>query len=34
MEASGINTALRAAGVQEGDLVYIEKAALNWSDEG
>ena len=33
MEASGINTALRAAGVQEGDLVYIEKAALNWSDE-
>jgi GTP-binding protein len=34
MEASGINTALRTAGVQEGDLVYIEKAALNWSDEG
>jgi GTPase len=33
MEASGINTALRAAGVQEGDPVYIEKAALTWSDE-
>ncbi|GAB4162809.1 MAG: GTPase ObgE [Roseiflexaceae bacterium] len=33
MEASGINDALRAAGVQEGDTVYIEKASLTWSDE-
>jgi GTP-binding protein len=27
MEASGINAALRSAGAQEGDTVYIEKAA-------
>lgn len=33
MEASGINTALRKAGVQDGDPVYIEKATLTWSDE-
>jgi GTP-binding protein len=33
MEASGINNALRSAGVNEGDMVYIEKAALTWSDE-
>lgn len=33
MEASGINNALRKAGVQEGDQVYIEKATLNWSDD-
>jgi GTP-binding protein len=33
MEASGINAALRSAGAQEGDTVYIEKAALTWSDE-
>jgi GTP-binding protein len=33
MEASGINNALRAAGVQEGDSIYIEKASLTWSDE-
>ena len=32
MEASGINDALRAAGIQEGDPVYIEKAELIWSD--
>src|SRR5262249_62011554 len=33
LEASGIGDALRAAGVQEGDPVYIEKAELIWSDE-
>src|SRR5205823_8793588 len=33
LEASGINDALRNAGVQEGDTVYIEKAELIWSDE-
>lgn len=33
MQASGISDALRAAGVQEGDTVYIEKAELVWSDE-
>jgi GTP-binding protein len=33
LEASGISNALRAAGVQEGDPVYIEKAELIWSDE-
>jgi GTPase len=33
MEAAGINNALRAAGVQEGDTVYIEKASLTWADE-
>jgi GTPase len=33
MQASGISNALRAAGVQEGDLVFIEKAELVWSDE-
>ena len=33
MEASGINNALRKAGVQEGDQIYIEKATLNWSDD-
>lgn len=33
MEASGINNALRKAGVQEGDQIYIEKATLTWSDD-
>ena len=33
LEASGISAALRNAGVQEGDPVYIEKAELVWSDE-
>jgi GTPase len=33
LEASGISDALRGAGVQEGDTVYIEKAELTWSDE-
>src|SRR5262249_38285392 len=33
LDASGISAALRNAGVQEGDTVYIEKAELVWSDE-
>jgi GTP-binding protein len=33
LEASGISNALRGAGVQEGDPIYIEKAELIWSDE-
>jgi GTP-binding protein len=33
LQASGISNALLAAGVQEGDTVYIEKAALIWSDQ-
>lgn len=33
LEATGINNALRTAGVEEGDTIYIEKAALTWSDE-
>ncbi|HEU5103607.1 MAG TPA: GTPase ObgE [Roseiflexaceae bacterium] len=33
LQASGISDALLAAGVQEGDTVYIEKAALTWSDQ-
>lgn len=33
LEASGISDALRSAGVEEGDPVYIEKAELIWSDE-
>jgi GTP-binding protein len=33
LQASGISDALRAAGVQEGDPVFIEKAELVWSDE-
>ncbi len=33
LNASGISDALRSAGVQEGDPVYIEKAELLWSDE-
>ncbi len=33
LEASGISDALRAAGIQEGDIVYIEKAELEWSEE-
>ncbi|MDQ2997339.1 MAG: GTPase ObgE [Chloroflexota bacterium] len=31
MHASGISNALIAAGIQEGDIVYIEKAALPWA---
>lgn len=34
LEASGISAALLQAGVQEGDLVYIEKAELLWGDYG
>ena len=33
LERSGISQALRDAGVQEGDPVYIEKAELLWSEE-
>lgn len=33
LEASGIADALRAAGVQNGDTVYIEKAELVWSED-
>jgi GTP-binding protein len=33
LQASGISNALLEAGVQEGDTVYIEKAALIWSDQ-
>ncbi len=33
LEAAGISEALREAGIQEGDTVYIEKAALAWSEE-
>jgi len=33
LEASGISEALRAAGVREGDHVFIEKAELEWSEE-
>jgi GTPase len=33
LNASGISDALRSAGVQQGDPVYIEKAELIWSDE-
>ena len=33
LQASGISDALLAAGVQEGDPVYIEKAELIWSDQ-
>jgi GTP-binding protein len=33
LEASGISAALLAAGIQEGDPVYIEKAELIWSDQ-
>src|SRR6266498_4947233 len=33
LAASGISNALVAAGVQEGDTVYIEKAALTWADQ-
>ena len=33
LQASGISNALLAAGVQEGDTVYIEKAELIWSDQ-
>jgi GTP-binding protein len=31
MHASGISNALITAGIQEGDMVYIEKAALPWA---
>ena len=31
MHASGISNALITAGIQEGDTVYIEKAALPWA---
>ncbi len=33
LEATGIAEALRAAGIEEGDTVYIEKAELEWSEE-
>ena len=33
LDASGISRALRAAGVEEGDTVYIEKAELEWTEE-
>jgi len=31
MHASGISNALITAGIQEGDIVYIEKAVLPWA---
>jgi GTP-binding protein len=33
LQASGISDAMRRAGVQEGDVVFIENAELVWSDE-
>lgn len=33
LDRSGISAALRKAGVQEGDPVFIEKAELEWSEE-
>src|SRR5436190_1695893 len=33
MQASGISNALITAGVQDGDTVYIEKAAIPWTDQ-
>lgn len=33
LDASGISNALRSAGVQAGESVFIEKAELIWSDE-
>jgi GTP-binding protein len=32
LEASGISAALQEAGIQNGDIVYIEKAAFEWED--
>ncbi len=34
LDASGISAALLEAGVQDGDVVYINKAELIWSDTG
>jgi Domain of unknown function (DUF1967). len=34
LEASGINEALIAAGVQDGDVVRIGRAELVWDDSG
>ncbi len=33
LEASGISQALLAAGIEEGDPVYVEKAELIWSEQ-
>jgi len=33
LERSGISDALREAGIEEGDRVFIEKAELEWSEE-
>lgn len=33
LEASGVSEALREAGIEEGDTVFIEKAELEWSEE-
>lgn len=33
LEASGISQALRDAGIEEGDTVFIEKAELDWNEE-
>lgn len=33
LEAMGISDALRDAGIEEGDSVFIEKAELEWSEE-
>lgn len=33
LDAAGISRALRAAGIEEGDTVYIEKAELEWTEE-
>lgn len=32
LEASGIGAALQEAGIKNGDVVYIEKAAFDWED--
>lgn len=33
LEATGISEALREAGIEEGDSVFIERAELQWSEE-
>ncbi len=33
LERSGISQALRDAGIEEGDRVFIEKSELEWSEE-
>ena len=33
LEAAGINTALRARGIKEGDSVVIHEAEFDWQDD-